>query len=56
MEKMRTQRAQLQHEVDILSQRLSQETQSLKDDLKAMFDDRKMAVRMELKNAEAKVR
>lgn len=56
LEKMRIERAQLQHEVDILSQRLTQESQSLKDALKGMFDDRTMAVRMEHKNMEGKVR
>ena len=44
---MRSERAHLQHEVDILSQRVTQETLGLKDELKGMFDDRRMAVRME---------
>jgi hypothetical protein len=51
-EKMRTERTQLQHEVDILSQRLGQESTGLKDDLKGMFDDRKMAVRNEQRDIE----
>ncbi|KAK5163643.1 uncharacterized protein LTR77_010592 [Saxophila tyrrhenica] len=51
-EKMRTERTQLQHEVDILSQRLGQESGVLKDDLKGMFDDRKMAVRNEQRDME----
>ena len=46
-EKMRSERAHLQHEVEILSQRVTQETLGLKDQLKGMFDDRRMAVRME---------
>ncbi|KAK4550481.1 hypothetical protein LTR36_000060 [Oleoguttula mirabilis] len=54
-EKMRAERTQLQHEVDILSQRLGQESGVLKDDLKGMFDDRKMAVRNEQRNMESKV-
>ncbi|KAK3705777.1 hypothetical protein LTR37_013084 [Vermiconidia calcicola] len=54
-EKMRTERTQLQHEVDILSQRLGQESAALKDDLKGMFDDRKMAVRNEQRDMESKV-
>lgn len=54
-EKMRTERAQLQHEVDILGQRMSQESAGLKDDLKGMFDDRKMAVRNEQRGMESKV-
>jgi hypothetical protein len=44
---MRRERTLLQHEVEILNQKLTQELLSLKDDLKGMFDDRKMAVRVE---------
>lgn len=55
-EKQRTQRAHLQHEVDILNQRVGQDTATLKDELKGMFDDRKMAVRMEQRNMDSKVR
>ncbi|KAK5137055.1 hypothetical protein LTR08_001064 [Meristemomyces frigidus] len=54
-EKMRTERTQLQHEVEILGQRLGQESGVLKDELKGMFDDRKMAVRNEQRGVEAKV-
>lgn len=46
-ERYRADRIQLQHEVDLLAQRVSQESLNLKDELKGMFDDRKMAVRME---------
>lgn len=52
---MRTERAQLQYEVDILSQRLNQELLVLKDDLKGMFNDRKMAVRMDQRTMDSKV-
>ena len=55
VEKSRTERAQLQHEVDILGQRLTQEGGNLKDELKGMFDDRKMAVRNEQRSMESKV-
>ncbi|XP_014558142.1 hypothetical protein COCVIDRAFT_95288 [Bipolaris victoriae FI3] len=55
MERMRQERGQLQHEVDILGQRLSQETGGLKDELKGLFDDRKMAVRMEQRAMETKI-
>jgi hypothetical protein len=55
IERMRTERAQLQHEVDILGQRLGQETGTLKDELKGLFDDRKMAVRQEQRLMETKV-
>lgn len=54
-EKMRTERTQLQHEVDIISQRLGQETSALKDELKGVFDDRKMAVRNEQRDMESKI-
>lgn len=54
-EKMRTERNQLQHEVEILSQRLGQESAAMKDEVKGMFDDRKMAVRNEQRSMESKV-
>lgn len=46
-ETMRRERTLLQHENDILNQKLTQELQSLRDELKGMFDDRKMNVRHE---------
>ena len=52
---MRTERAHLQHEVDILNQLVTQETLKLKDELKGMFDDRKMAVRMEQRAMESAI-
>lgn len=55
MEKMRSERAQLQHEVDILNQKLTQDLLTLKDDLKGLFDDRKMAVRMEQRTMEGRI-
>ena len=54
-EKMRTERAHLQHEVDILSQKLTQDLAALKDELKSMFNDRKMAVRMEQRSMESAI-
>ncbi len=54
-EAMRRERTLLQHEVDILNQKLTQELLTLKDDLKGMFDDRKMSVRMEQRTMESKV-
>lgn len=54
-EKMRTERNQVQHELDILNQRLTQEAGSLKDELKGLFDDRKMAVRQEQRTMDTKV-
>lgn len=55
VERMRSERNQLQHEVDILSQRMGQETTHLKDELKGLFDDRKMAVRNEQRHMESQV-
>lgn len=52
---MRSERNQLQHEVEIINQRMSQDLASLKDDLKGMFDDRKMNVRSEQREMESKV-
>ncbi|SMQ54812.1 unnamed protein product [Zymoseptoria tritici ST99CH_3D7] len=54
-EKMRTERTQLQHEVDILNQKLNQESAAMKDEMRGMFDDRKMAVRNEQRITESKV-
>lgn len=45
IQRQRTSRAHLQHEIDILSQRLNQELQGMKDDIKGMFNDHKMATR-----------
>jgi len=53
---MRRERTLLQHEVDILNQKMTQELLALKDELKGMFDDRKMDVRMEQRAMDSKVR
>lgn len=55
-EKLQTQRAQLQHELDILNQKMAQESSNMKDELKGLFDDRKMTVRMEQRAMESRVR
>jgi hypothetical protein len=54
-ERMRSERGQLQHEVDLLGQRLGQEMGFVKDELKGLFDDRKMAVRQEQRVKETRV-
>ncbi|KAI0555035.1 hypothetical protein F4679DRAFT_246234 [Xylaria curta] len=54
-EQIRQQRTQLQHEVDILSQRMSQDIMTLKDDVKGMFNDRRMNVREEQRNMESAI-
>ncbi|KAK2014792.1 hypothetical protein LZ32DRAFT_509687, partial [Colletotrichum eremochloae] len=48
-EEMRQKRTLLQHEVDILAQSLNQELLTLNDNVRGMFNDRKMAVREEQK-------
>lgn len=45
IESQRTRRAQLQHELDILAQRLNQDFSRLKDDLKEMFNNQKISTR-----------
>lgn len=55
MSKMATQRAHLQHEVDILSQKALQDSLALKDDLRGMLNDRKMAVRMQHQARDSKI-
>lgn len=52
-EQLRQQRTFLQHEVDNTSQTLTQELATLNDNVKGMFNDRKMAVREEQKAAES---
>lgn len=54
-EKQRSERTALQHEVDILSQRVTQDSAALKDELRGMFDDRKMAVRTDRRVAENEI-
>ncbi|KAL3472311.1 hypothetical protein BJX99DRAFT_235706 [Aspergillus californicus] len=45
IQRQRASRTSLQHESDILSQRTNQELSGLKDDIKGMFNDHKMATR-----------
>jgi len=54
-ERARTERTRLEHEVDILSQRMSQDAGNMKDELKGMFDDRKMGVQNEQRDIERKI-
>ncbi|KAI1504199.1 hypothetical protein F5X99DRAFT_53792 [Biscogniauxia marginata] len=54
-EQSRQQRTQLQHEVDILNQRMSQDILTLKDDVKGMFNDRRMNVREEQRTMESAI-
>lgn len=52
---MRRQRTLLQHEVDILTQSMNQELLTLNDNVRAMFNDRRIAVREEQKAVESTV-
>lgn len=55
-EQLRQQRTVLQHEMDNTTQTLNQELLTLNDNVRGMFNDRKMAVREEQKAAESMVR
>ncbi|EQK98087.1 MOZ protein represents a chromatin-associated acetyltransferase [Ophiocordyceps sinensis CO18] len=52
---MRQQRTLLQNEVEILAQSLTQELLTLNDNVRGMFNDRKMAVREEQKAVEGAI-
>lgn len=54
-EQLRQQRTLLQHEVDILTQQLSQDSLTLNDAVRGMFNDRRMVVREEQKALENRV-
>jgi len=55
VDKTRTERTALQHEVDILGQRVGMEAVGLKEDLKGMVEGRKMEIRDEGRRVEGKV-
>ncbi|PLB49423.1 hypothetical protein P170DRAFT_408660 [Aspergillus steynii IBT 23096] len=55
MQRQRASRTQLQHESDILSQRLNQELAGLKDDIKGMFNDHKMTTREQQRSIDTSV-
>ena len=55
MQRQRASRTQLQHEADILSQRLNQELAGLKDDIKGMFNDHKMSTREQQRSIDTSV-
>lgn len=54
-QRQRTQRAQLHHEFDILNQKVTQDMLTLREELKAMFNDRKMAVQEEKRRLDSKI-
>jgi hypothetical protein len=55
IQKQRTTRAQLQHEADILNQRVTQDIKTLQEDLKGMFNDRKMSLEEERRLVNSKI-
>ncbi|KAI1106921.1 hypothetical protein F4804DRAFT_340253 [Jackrogersella minutella] len=54
-ETTRQQRTHLQHEGDLVNQRMSQDLMTLKDDVKGMFNDRRMNVREEQRTMESAI-
>ena len=55
IQRQRTQRAHQQHEADILNQKMTQDLMTLKEDMKAMFNTRKMAVQEDKRNLDGKI-
>lgn len=55
IQKQRTTRAQLQHEADILNQKVTQDIKTLQEDLKGMFNDRKMSLEEERRLVNSKI-
>ena len=55
MQKQRTNRGQLQHENDILNQRMTESMLSLREELKGLFNERKMASQEEKRRLDAKI-
>jgi len=54
-QRQRSTRAQLQHEYDILNQKTTQDLLSMREDLKAMFNERKMALQDEKRRIDGKI-
>lgn len=54
-QKQRSQRAQLQHEFDILNQKVSQDIMTMREELKAMFNDRKLGLQEEKRQTDGKI-
>lgn len=55
IQKQRSTRAQLQHEADILSQKVTQDIKSLQEELKGMFNDRKMSLEEDRRRVNSKI-
>jgi hypothetical protein len=54
-QRQRTSRAQLQHEHDLLYQKVNQDVLAMREDLKAMFNDRKMGLQEEKRKIDSKI-
>ena len=55
IQKQRSTRAQLQHEADILNQKVTQDIKSLQEELKGMFNDRKMSLEEDRRRVNSKI-
>ncbi|KAJ5570207.1 uncharacterized protein N7459_009637 [Penicillium hispanicum] len=55
VQRQRASRTQLEHEADILGQRLNQELAGMKDDIKGMFNDHKMSTREQQRTIDTSV-
>ena len=53
--KQRSQRAQLQHEYDILNQKVTQDMMTMREELKGMFNDRKLRLEEEKRKVDGKI-
>ena len=54
-QKQRSQRAQLQHEHDILNQKVTQDIMTMREELKGMFNDRKLGLQEEKRQVDGKI-
>lgn len=54
-QKQRSQRAQLQHEYDILNQKVGNDIASMREELKGMFNDRKLGLAEEKRRVDGKI-
>ena len=54
-QKQRSQRAQLQHEFDILNQKVTQDIMTMREELKGMFNDRKLGLQEDKRRVDGKI-
>ena len=55
MLKQRSGRSQLQHESDLLNQKVTQDLMTMREELKAMFNDRKLSLQEEKRKVDGKI-